>query len=166
MGRTFDWKKFIGHDASPLEQFIKYALVGGVATATHVSIFYLCGWLVFPCLTPDDIVVRLLGMTVPAMSDATRVWNAGYCNAAGFVISNTVCYLLNRRFVFVPGRHHVVVESLLFFAVSGLSILIGTVVQSYLIAGWGLQTTLAFGANLVASLLINYAMRRFVIFKS
>ena len=56
-------------------------------------------------------------------------------------------------------------EFLLFFAVSGVSMAIGTALQSFLITCYGLQTTLAFGANIFCSLMINYAMRKFVIFK-
>ena len=68
-------------------------------------------------------------------------------------------------FVFKPGRHHWVTEFLLFFAVSGISMVLGTAIQTFLITQAGVQTTLAFGANIVCALFINYAMRKFVIFK-
>ena len=158
-------KKQLGHDAHPLVQFIKYGIAGGLETATHIVTFFLCGWFLLPCLTQDDITVKLLGLTAPAISEATRAWNAGLCNAAGFAISNTLCYLLNRLFVFKPGRHHWLIEFLLFFAVSGVSMVIGTAVQTFLITHQGIQTTAAFGANIVCALFINYAMRKFVIFK-
>lgn len=158
-------KKHLGHDAHPLVQFIKYGIAGGVATGTHILTFFLCGWFFLPCLTQNDIVVRLLGLTAPALSEGTRALNAGICNAVGFVFSNTVCYVLNRLFVFKPGRHPWAVEFLLFFGVSGISMVIGTAIQTFLITHQGLQTTLAFGANIVCALLINYAMRKFVIFK-
>ena len=153
------------HDVHPAVQFVKYVVVGGLATAVHVTAFYLCGWRLLPCLTPDDIAVRLLGLSVPAVSEAARAWNAGFCNGIAFFFSNLFCYLLNRLFVFKPGRHPWVLELLLFFAVSAVSLTIGTTVQTFLITHQGIQTTLAFGANLVSSLLINYAMRKFVIFK-
>jgi putative flippase GtrA len=158
-------KKHLRHDAHPLVQFIKYGIAGGLSTATHIGIFFLCGWFLLPCLTQDDITVRLLGLTAPAISEAARAWNAGFCNAIGFAVANTLCYFLNRLFVFKPGRHHWVLEFLLFFAVSGISMAIGTAIQTFLITHQGVQTTLAFGANIVCSLLINYAMRKFVIFK-
>ncbi len=156
---------FLSHDVHPAVQFIKYAIAGGMATAVHIVTFFLCGWLLLPCLTPDDIVVQLLGITVPTVSETARAWNAGFCNAIAFALSNTLCYLLNRVFVFKPGRHHWVLEFLFFFAVSGVSLTIGTAIQTFLITHQGMQTTIAFGANLVSSLLINYAMRKFVIFK-
>ena len=158
-------QKLLGHDAHPVIQFLKYGIAGGMATATHIVTFFFCGWFFLPCLTADDIAVRLTGLTVPAVSEVTRAWNAGFCNAIGFVISNSFCYFLNRLFVFKPGKHHWMLEFLLFFAVSGISMVIGTAIQSFLITHQGVQTTLAFGANIVCALFINYAMRKFVIFK-
>jgi putative flippase GtrA len=155
----------LSREAHPLVQFIKYGVVGGMATGVQILTFFLCGWFLFPCLTQDDIVVRLLGLTAPAMSASVRAWNAGFCNAIGFLFSNTFCYVLNRLFVFKPGRHHWVMEFLLFFAVSGISMVLGTAIQSFLITYQGIQTTFAFGANILCALLINYAMRKFVIFK-
>jgi putative flippase GtrA len=159
------FRKQLGHDAPPLVQFIKYSVVGGMATATHIVTFFLCSLLFLPCFKPDDIAVRLLGLTVPVISENTRLWNAGWCGAAGFTVSNVFCYILNRLFVFKPGRHPWALEFLLFFAVSGISMALGTVIQSVLIKYHGAQTTWAFGTNIVCSLFINYAMRKFVIFK-
>ena len=36
-----DLKRYLGHEAGPLVQFIKYGLVGGVATATQIVVFFL-----------------------------------------------------------------------------------------------------------------------------
>jgi putative flippase GtrA len=158
-------KKHLSHDTHPAIQFLKYGVVGGLSTGLHIVTFFLCGWLLLPCLAPNDITVRLLGLSVPAISEATRVWNAGCCNALAFLLSNTFCYILNRLFVFKPGRHHYVLEFLLFFAVSGLSMALATALQSVLIKAYGIQTTFAFGANIACSLLINFALRKFVVFK-
>ncbi len=158
-------RKHLSHEAHPLIQFIKYGIAGGIATGTHICIFFLCGWFLLPCLTQDDITVKLLGLTAPALSEATRAWNAGFCSVIGFFVSNALCYILNRLFVFKPGKHHWVVEAGLFFAVSGISLVIGTSIQTFLITHQGVQTTFAFGTNIVSALLINYAMRKFVIFK-
>jgi putative flippase GtrA len=155
----------LSHDVHPVVQFIKYGIVGGLATAVHIAAFFLCGWYLLPCLTQNDIVVRLLGLTAPAVSETVRVWHAIYCNAIAFTLANTICYLLNRLFVFKPGRHHWALEFLYFFGGSGVSLAIGTAIQTFLISHHGMQTTYAFGANLVSALLINYAMRKYVIFK-
>jgi putative flippase GtrA len=158
-------RQFLSHETTPFLQFLKYALVGGMATATHIVVFYLCAVLLFPSLTPNDVVVRALGLSVAGVTETQRIWNAGIGNAIAFIFSNAFCYVLNRLFVFKPGRHPWAIEFLLFFGVSGISMLLGTSIQSWLIAQFSTQTTLAFGANLVTSLMINYAMRRFFIFK-
>ncbi len=63
-------RKQLGHDAHPLVQFLKYGIAGGLSTATHITTFFLCGWFFLPCLTQEDITVKLLGLTAPALSEA------------------------------------------------------------------------------------------------
>ena len=53
---------------------------------------------------------------------------------------------------------------MLFFLVSAFSTFVGTACQTLLIKKANMQTTFAFGANLVASLAINFVMRKFVVF--
>jgi putative flippase GtrA len=48
--------------------------------------------------------------------------------------------------------------------VSGFSILLGTLLMGFLIKRFGMLTTYAFVANIVTAVMINYAMRKFVIF--
>ena len=156
---------FLSHDAGPLAQFIKYSISGGVATAVHISMFFLVGWRLFPSLTSDDWMVRLLGVSPGAVEESRRALNAAISTSIAFVISNAVAYFLNVLFVFQKGRHRWIVEIAMFYAVSGIAILVGTLLQSILIYRYGVMTTLAFGTNLISALLINYTMRRFVIFK-
>jgi len=158
-------KRQLGHDVHPVVQFIKYGMVGGFATGINIAVVFLLGWKLLPCLTADDWLVRLLGLTVVPLDESKRWIPACYCNTAGFVVSNTVCYFLNRLLVFKPGRHRMRVEFALFFAVSGISWGIGLAMQSALIKGFGLQTSTAFAANILCALLINYAVRKFFIFK-
>ena len=160
-----DLKRQLGHEASPLVQFIKYGIAGGAATAANIVVFFLLGWLVLPCLTEADPLVKLLGLEVPGITEHARVWRAGICNTIGFVVSNLFCYLLNRLFVFKPGRHVWIVELLLFFAGSGISFVIGLGLQTVLIRYGGVQTTPAFAANIVAAVMLNYVTRKFLIFK-
>lgn len=163
-----DWgsllSDFLSRDASPLVQFIKYALAGGVATATHIFVFFLIGFFLFPCVNKDDILVRLLRLTAPEVDEGKRSRHAVYSNICAFFVSNTVCYIINRLFVFQPGRHSMPVEFILFFAVSAVSVGLGTAVMGELIKRFKMQTTYAFGANLVCSLAINYVMRKFFVF--
>jgi putative flippase GtrA len=93
-----------------------------------------------------------------------RARNAVYSNIVAFFASNIVCYIINRIFVFKPGEHNVVVEFLLFLAVSAIAIFLGTAIMRWLIKHFNMQTTFAFAANLVTSLMLNYVLRKFFIF--
>ncbi len=85
-------------------------------------------------------------------------------NGLAFIISNLVAYLINIYWVFVPGRYHWIIEIILFYLVSGVAIAIGTATMGFLIRRFGMLTSYAFCSNLVAALMINYAMRKFFIF--
>ncbi len=159
------WDQYLSHDAPPLVQFVKYGLAGGVATAVHILAFFLAGFFLFPCVTDNDPLVKLFGLVAPAVDEALRARHAVFSNVVAFFVSNTVCYLANRWFVFRPGRHHVVIEFLLFLAVSAVSMIIGTTLMGVLIQRFGIETTYAFGANILSSLAINYVMRKFFVFK-
>jgi putative flippase GtrA len=157
-------QNLLSPDAGPVVQFVKYAICGGVATATHILIFHLVGWRLAPCLQPADPFVKFLRLSVPELSVQRRARNSMVANVGAFLLSNLVAYWLNVLFVFKAGRHHWTVELALFFAVSAVSLVIGTSLMGWLIRRFGLLTTLAFGSNIVIALLINYAMRKFVIF--
>ena len=159
------WNHYLSHDAPPFVQFVKYGMAGGIATVTHILMFFLAGFLLFPCVTLDDPLVKLFGLVAPAVEEALRARHAIFSNIAAFFVSNTVCYIINRMFVFRPGRHHIAIEFLLFFAVSAVSIVVGTTLMGVLIKQFGIQTTYAFGANILSSLAINYVMRKFFVFK-
>jgi len=158
-------KALLAHDTHPAVQFIKYGIAGGAATATHIVLFFLLGWFVFPCVAQSDPLVKLLDLTAPAVDAALRARYSVFCNIGAFLVSNAVAYVLNILFVFKPGKHHWLLEIGLFYAVSGVSLLVGTSLMGVLIQQFGLATSVAFGANIGSSLLINFAMRKFVIFK-
>lgn len=156
--------QFLGHDSGNLLQFIKYAIGGCVATATHIIIFHLLAWKIFYALQADDWFVRVFNLPIEELDDATRARNSMLGNGAAFLVSNLVAYLINIYWVFVPGRYHWIIEIVLFYLVSGIAIAIGTSIMGVLIRRFGLLTTYAFGSNLLSALLINYAMRKFFIF--
>lgn len=157
-------EQFLGRDAGPAVQFIKYAIGGGAATATHIAIFHLLAWRAFPALQANDWAVKLLKLQAARESDAVRARNSMIDNGIAFLFSNFVAYVINIFWVFQRGRHSVLIEVGLFYLVSGVSIVLGTALMGYLIRRYGVRTTYAFLSNLVTALLINYAMRRFVIF--
>lgn len=158
-------RQFAGQDHGPFVQFVKYGIAGCMATAVHVALFHLAAWKLFPALQASDPFVVLLDIRVPELTDVVRARNSMIDNAIAFIFSNLTAYIINILWVFKRGRHHILVEIVLFYLVSGVSIVIGTTIMGLLIRYLGWQTTIAFGANLVAALLINFAMRKFVIFK-
>lgn len=148
-----------------LIQFIKYALGGAAATVVHITFFHLFAWKFFPALQADDWAVKALKLPVAELGDQERSRNSMLDNFLAFLISNVAAYLINIWWVFTPGRHRWFVELGLFYAVSGLSMAIGTALMGLLIRRYGMRTTYAFGANLVSAVLINYAARKFFIFQ-
>lgn len=156
--------QFVGQHSANLLQFIKYAIGGCVATATHIMIFHLVAWKVFYALQADDWFVRVFNLPIEELDDATRSRNSMLGNGVAFLVSNMVAYLINIYWVFVPGRYHWIIELGLFYLVSGVAIAIGTSIMGVLIKRLGMLTTYAFGSNLIAALMINYAMRKYFIF--
>jgi putative flippase GtrA len=158
-------RQFTGKEHSPLVQFIKYGIAGGIATAVHITAFYLAAGYLLPAFTGDDLAVRLLHLPAVDLSDALRARHTVIDNFLAFLLSNFVCYVINVKWVFEGGRHRRSVEVALFYAVSGTSIAVGSSIAWVLVQAAGLTTTVAFGANVVASILINYVLRKFVVFK-
>lgn len=182
------WKQFTQREASPSIQFIKYAICGGGAVTVHVITFFLLAWLVIPALNAEDVLVKLFHLSYTPISDGLRARNAMINNGLAFLVSNMVAYLLNILWVFESGRKyapldliltklglfqherlrawaHRTVEIILFYAVSGMAIAIGTFVMGIMINQWHVTTTVAFSAQCIISALINFALRKFIIFK-
>lgn len=86
-------------------------------------------------------------------------------NGIAFLFSNLTAYLINIFWVFEAGRHNRVLEILMFYAVSGISMVIGSALMGWLITHWGMTTTVAFGASILISLMINFVLRKCLIFK-
>ena len=156
--------QFLGNEAGNFIQFVKYSIGGGIATLTHITIFHLVAWKIFFALQEDDWFVKFLNLPVQEVDDSTRARNSMIGNGLAFIISNLVAYLINIYWVFVPGRYHWIIEIILFYLVSGVAIAIGTATMGFLIRRFGMLTSYAFCSNLVAALMINYAMRKFFIF--
>lgn len=161
-------KQFAQREAHPAIQFVKYAIAGGIATVVDVAVFYFLSWRVYPTLRPDDPVAQALrrfGFSLLPVAEALRGRNYVINRCITFLFSNFAAYLVNIYWVFEPGRHSKWVEIGLFYAVSLSSYVIGTFLGWLIIRVWGLETTYAYAANVFASLLINYACRKYFIFK-
>ncbi|NLB55994.1 MAG: GtrA family protein [Lentisphaerae bacterium] len=159
------FKEFFKKESSSIVQFIKYAICGGIATFVNIVIFFLLAATIIPALTESDIIVKLLHLPPAELSDQLRARNFAIDNIIAFIFSNLTAYILNILWVFKRGRHAWIIEFAMFFAVSGLAILVGTSLGVLLIKVLGMHTSLAFVANMLTSLALNFVLRKFVIFK-
>lgn len=146
-------------------QFLRYALCGGLAAGTDLLVFFALAWRVFPALLATDPLVRLFGLDVTGVSEALRVRHYVVCRAAAFLLANLVAYVTNARWVFQTGRHGRRKEIALFYGVSLVSLGLGAGLGAGLIRFWGASTTLAYTASLAASILVNFAGRKFWVFR-
>lgn len=159
-------RQFTGRQAHPVIQFIKYVIGGGIVTVFSMVVFALLMWKVFPALQADEFVVRFFHLQVKPMDEALRARNYAFCKIIEFLLANLVGYIINRSWVFEPGRHPPHKEVLLFYAVSLISFLAGTALGAGLIAWLDAGALMAYIASLVAAVLINYAGRKYYIFGS
>jgi putative flippase GtrA len=157
-------QQFLQRDAGPVVQFIKYAIAGGIATGVDVMVFYLVAWKLIPALREDDPIVKRLKMAVHAVTEEQRSRRFIYVTLIAFVFSNLTAYLINIFWVFEPGRHAWFIELALFYAVSGISIFIGTAIGWVMIKWFHLSTTASYASKMIASLLINFVCRKFFVF--
>jgi putative flippase GtrA len=157
-------RTFLSHDAGPFAQFVKYGAIGVMATCVQTGVFYALAATCLKCLAADDWAVKLLGLPPVEASAAVRAFNFGAATAAGFVVANVFCWLMNRRFVFRPGRFRWYAEFAMFFGVATVATVVGIGVSSLLIRYAGLMTTMAVGVEVVVSFLVNFFIRKFVIF--
>ncbi len=149
-----NWIEFLKRkDTRPWVQFIRYGVVGASATVVHLIVFSILSLWVLPAIDQG-------------MGDSVRATRSTVNTTIAFLVSNSYCYWLNRRLVFVPGRHSARKEFLLFFLVSGLSFGMGGVVNQVLIGRYGVPTYAAQGAYIATSVMINYVCRRLFVFKS
>lgn len=165
IGFTQRVRGWLAHDTHPAIQFVKYAVAGGVATGVDLSITFLLSWLVFPALKSDELLVRLLGLQVAPLDAGVRSLHFAVNSGIAFLFSNATAYILNVLFVFKPGKHSRRKELLLFYAVSITATLIGTGSGSLVMNAFNLSFVASLGTKVVAALLLNYAGRKYFIFK-
>ena len=158
-------RRFLSHDSGPFAQFVKYGAIGVLSTCVQMIGFYLLAATCLKCLGADDWAVRFLGLPSVEVSDDLRAFRAAVATAGGFTVANIFCWIMNRLFVFKPGKFRWYVEFLMFFGVAALATVVALGVQSLLIRYFGMMTTAAVIVEVVASFLMNFFVRKFVIFK-
>ena len=163
-------KKILSHDSGPFWQFVKYGAIGVMATLVQTGVFYVLASTCFPCLTADDVAVRYLGLPA-ATFDGGEAWYASrgmlaaYATSVGFFIANVFCWLMNRWFVFRPGKFSWYVEFGMFFGTSTLATVVALGTMKVLIDSFGMMTTFAVVVEVVVSFFVNFFVRKFFIFK-
>ena len=163
-------RHILSNEAGPLAQFIKYGIVGVMATCVQTGIFYILAATCLKCLTADDWAVRLLGLPSVAFTGeeawyASRGMLAAVATAIGFVVANVFCWLMNRWFVFKPGKFRWYVELGMFFGASTVAPVIALGGMQCLVDQFGMMTTLAVVVDVVVSFLVNFFIRKFFFFK-
>lgn len=140
-------------DAPPFIQFLKYAVCGAAALAAHTSIYLALIYAVWPHLND------------PALDDWTRAKSTFPPTAIAFLFSNAFVYWLNTRWVFTPGRHSPAKEFLLFTAVNLPGALTGSLVQAALVYFLHWPKWAALAGFVLPNVLVNFACRKFFIFR-
>ena len=158
-------RKVLSHDCGPFWQFVKYGVIGVMATVVQTGVFYALAATCLKCLAADDWAVRFLGLASADVSDAVRGFRFEVATWVGFFFANVFCWIMNRLFVFRSGRHRWYVEFLLFCATAAIATLIGTKLSRALISWLGLMTTLAVFIEVVVSFAVNFFIRKFFIFR-
>jgi putative flippase GtrA len=162
--------RILSHDCGPFWQLVKYGVVGVLATLVQTAVFYTLASTCLKCLTADDFAVRYLGLAA-AEFDGGEPWYASRgivaaaATAAGFTVANVFCWLMNRWFVFKPGRHRWYAEFGMFFGVAALATVVALGVMKWLIDSCGMMTSIAVAVEIVVSFFFNFFMRKFLIFR-
>lgn len=163
-------EKILSNDCGPFWQFVKYGAIGVAATLVQTGVFYLLAATCLRCLGSDDIAVRFLGLPAAEFSGneawyATRGSLAAAATAVGFAVANVFCWLMNRKFVFRPGKFRWYIEFAMFFAAASLATALALAVMKVLIDSFGMMTTFAVVIEVFVSFMVNFFIRKFFIFK-
>lgn len=145
-------------DAHPILQFLKYGFCGAIATVSSMGIWLLAVYTFLPAM--DGMIID-----GEPIEDATRAKNTAYANMLGFVVGNFVAYFSNLAFVFEGGRHSRWKEFLYFSGVALFATLVGLAAGPLLIKWFGISTAASQLSLLVTAVLVNYACRKFLVFK-
>ena len=163
-------KRILSHESGPFWQFVKYGAIGVMATIVQTGLFYLLASTCLMCLGADDWAVRYAGLPSASFTGreawyASRGMLAAYATAVGFFVANVFCWLMNRWFVFRPGKFRWYAEFGMFFGASTLATLIALGTMKVLIDSFGMMTTFAVVVEVVVSFCVNFFIRKFYIFK-
>ena len=144
-------------DTPVFVQFVKYGLCGVASTILLLAIAMTLSNPLIPAIDWSTIEGQ-------PITDAQRQQNLIINNLIAFPFANQVCYLLNARLVFVPGRHSRTAEFSLFTSIAGFGFLLGLLGGPFLIRWLGLPSILAQFMLIGTSALVNFLCRKFLVF--
>jgi putative flippase GtrA len=145
-------------DVPSLIQFSTYVMCGLMATVVHTGTVTLLSLTVFPAGK---------GMIVDGavLDEAVRKTHLLINNCIGFPLGCIVAYITNILFVFTPGRHSRLKEMAMFFGVAACGFFPSLWIIDILVGRYGVPSIVAQCAFIITSFLVNFFMRKFVIFK-
>jgi len=145
-------------DVPATVQFLVYATCGVIATVIHQGLVAVLSFTAIPALK---------GMIVNgvALTEEMRKHNLLLNNIIAFPFGAVAAYFTNILFVFTPGRHSKWKELALFFSVAACGFFPGLWVIDFLVGRYQVPSAVAQLAFVFTSFMVNYAMRKFVIFK-
>lgn len=154
--RENDWRSILARlnarDTHPVLQFIKYGICGVGALVLHQSIWGGCSEWLYPAL--DSGIPK-----------GIRALHSVYNNVIAFCFSNLFAYFTNVMWVFTPGRHSRIKEFFYFTLAGSVGFVVGLFAGPFLIHKYGINTVVAQGALVVASVMVNFVCRKFFVFK-
>ncbi len=154
--RDNDWRTILARmnarDTHPLIQFMKYGICGVGSLIIGQGIWLSLSIWVYPALDSD-------------LPKEVRALHSTYNNIISFFFGNFFAYFTNSKWVFTPGRHHILLEFFYFTLISTVAFVIGLLTGPLLIQMYGISTLLAQLLMLVSSVLVNFVCRKFFVFK-
>lgn len=142
----------------PFMQFLTYAMCGVMATVVHTGMVTILSLFVFPAM--KNMVVDGV-----VLDEALRKHNLLLNNTIAFPFGCVVAYFTNILFVFTPGRHSKLKELVMFFGVAACGFFPGLWIIDFLVGRFAVPSSLAQCAFIFTSFIVNFLMRKFVIFK-
>ncbi|MFT5107696.1 MAG: putative flippase GtrA [Verrucomicrobiales bacterium] len=149
------WKSLRMKKAPWLIQFGKYGMCGVGAVVVHNAI------VIYLSLREDWFPA--VGSLIA--DDGVRAKNQVINNLIVFPISNVFAYVTNSIWVFTGGRHSRVVEFSYFTIISLFSFVAGLLGGPLLVKLFGVPFFVSQLGFIVTSAMVNYACRKFIIFK-
>ena len=159
------WRRFLSNDSGPFAQFVKYGAIGVASTLVQMAVFYVLASTCCRCLGADDWAVKWFGLPHVDVPHVVRGFRFAVDTVLGFTVANVFCWLMNRAFVFRPGKFAWYKEFGMFFGAAAGAMALATGISWMLIHLAGLQTTIALFIEVAVSFLVNFIARKFFIFK-